>query len=424
MCCYIFNKLRWTHFFFLLYTTQDWQSLSVHIIIMMRGRRNNKISKSKSTVTESVQFWIDHQIWLESKGYILRQSFRAEQDAPVTMRRSGIPKDSPLTLNTHVIMDATRFSDGEVVVLKKTKPSVFPFELQIIQYFSTEPQQSHPHNHCVPLYDVLYPPDDNDMILLVMPLLRSFDSPRFETVGEAVECIRQLFEGLQFMHELHTAHRDISILNVMLDPKPLYPQMFHPALIDRDVNLSGSAKFYTRTARPVKYYFIDFGLLRMYDPADGEPLEVPIFGGDKTVPEFNVNPYDPLNPFPTDVYYLGNFIRRMIARGSVSNGFGFLTPLITRMIQNDPSQRPTIDEATAEFNEVLKSLSRKQLQKQFVDAFEYRSDAIFRAVVHRFRWLFNLIISRDPLPTTHYYLPLDRTSILLSSHTRATFPAT
>ena len=60
--------------------------------------------------------------------------------------------------------------------------------------------------------------------VLVMPLLRPFNSPTFDTFGEAIDCFRQLFQvtrshpyitspistslqGVQFLHEHHIAHR-------------------------------------------------------------------------------------------------------------------------------------------------------------------------------------------------------------------------
>ena len=80
-----------------------------------------------------------------------------------------------------------------------------------------------PANHCVPIYDVLALDDDHDFVIIVMPLLRPYTNPRFDTIGEAVECFRQLFEvmsirshewhalnlsqGLQFMHKHCVAHR-------------------------------------------------------------------------------------------------------------------------------------------------------------------------------------------------------------------------
>jgi hypothetical protein len=72
---------------------------------------------------------------------------------------------------------------------------------------------------------------------------------------------------------------------------------------------SGKAKTCsTRTRRPIKYYWIDFDLSRQYNSADGPPLERPIWGGDKSVPEFRT-PDVPCDPFPVDVYCLGNAIR-------------------------------------------------------------------------------------------------------------------
>lgn len=49
-------------------------------------------------------------------------------------------------------------------------------------------------------------------------------------------------------------------LNIMMDPRPLYPQMYHPIDRLRDMDLRKKAKNYSRTARPTKYYLTDFGL--------------------------------------------------------------------------------------------------------------------------------------------------------------------
>ena len=52
-----------------------------------------------------------------------------------------------------------------------------------------------------------------------------------------------------------------------MDPKPLYPDMYHPRVTTRDKAFKDPARYYTRIARPVKYYIIDFGLSNLYDPA-------------------------------------------------------------------------------------------------------------------------------------------------------------
>ena len=68
-----------------------------------------------------------------------------------------------------------------------------PYEADIGKFFSTEPLASDPRNMCVPILATLQPPDDEDIQLLVMPLLRQYDSPRFDTFGEAIHFFTQIF---------------------------------------------------------------------------------------------------------------------------------------------------------------------------------------------------------------------------------------
>jgi len=89
----------------------------------------------------------------------------------------------------------------------------------------------------------------------------------------------------------------------------LCPNGYHPCKDMRNRDLTGPAKFYTRTQRPTKYFIIDFGLSRRYDADNAAPLEDIILGGDKTVPEFQ-DTSEPQNPFQTDIYYVGSLIRR------------------------------------------------------------------------------------------------------------------
>lgn len=96
----------------------------------------------------------------------------------------------------------------------------------------------------------------------------------------------------------------------MMDAAAMFPAMWHPSAQNMKYDYSGTAKYFNRTERPPKYYYIDFGLSRKYDPKDGPPQELPIIGGDKSVPEFQGEGYDrPADPFRTDIYYLGNIMR-------------------------------------------------------------------------------------------------------------------
>ena len=69
-----------------------------------------------------------------------------------------------------------------------------PYEVDIATSLCSKQLSSDPLNHCVPIYEVLKVPGDDDKVIIVMPLLRRWDEPEFETVGEGVDFFRQLFE--------------------------------------------------------------------------------------------------------------------------------------------------------------------------------------------------------------------------------------
>lgn len=102
-----------------------------------------------------------------------------------------------------------------------------------------------------------------------------------------------------------------------MDASELYPDGYHPVEHDWNRDFTGSAvQKYTRTQRPPKYYWIDFGFAHQFDASDTHPLVYPLLGGDKTVPEHqDIDPVnhttnEPQDPFPTDIYCVGNLIRR------------------------------------------------------------------------------------------------------------------
>lgn len=121
-------------------------------------------------------------------------------------------------------MDAVRLRDGAFVVMKVFRQSQHPHELSISKYFSSPELAHDTRNHCVTILDSFEAPHDPDKVILVMPLLKRFYDPPFETVGELVDCLTQLFEvrssfcilqlyvstpipqGLLFIHEHNVAH--------------------------------------------------------------------------------------------------------------------------------------------------------------------------------------------------------------------------
>ncbi|KAF4590496.1 hypothetical protein EYR38_009797 [Pleurotus pulmonarius] len=298
-------------------------------------------------------------------------------------------------------MAAQRISDGELLTFKRISKSRFPCEIDIGQYFSSPPVCNDPRNHCVPIYDVLQIPDDDDTHILVMPRLREYHDPRFDTVGEGVEFFRQIFEGLTFMHKHDVAHRDATHMNIMMDARLLYPDGYHPFLPWRTPDMSGYAKHFTRTQRPVKYFLVDFGLSRKYAPEDRPPVEPIIAGGDKSVPEFATA--DACDPFPVDVYTLGNLIKMYFLDGdeftSSRSGFEFMRPLVTDMTQADPSKRPTMDEAVERFETIMKGLSSWKLRSRVVKSKDSYFMGFFRSIRHWRRRIVFIAKRVPPIPS-------------------------
>ena len=93
-------------------------------------------------------------------------------------------------------MDATRISDGKLVLMKYVKSE--SLEVKIATLLSSEELRKDPRNHCVPVLDVLTDPQDPTMSFLVMPFLRYIDDPEFDTVGSILECIDQLLQVSSF----------------------------------------------------------------------------------------------------------------------------------------------------------------------------------------------------------------------------------
>ncbi|TFY55493.1 hypothetical protein EVJ58_g8216 [Rhodofomes roseus] len=361
-------------------------------------------------------YWRDRQPWLEEHGYMLRpryrpgwQPFEGGPGESYTFR-----EDSHWSLVSS-ILDATRMSDGTVVMLKKIEAETHPFELEIGQFLSSDHIASDPRNHCVRILEVLPDPSEPNVFIIVMPYLRDFRDPGFLTFGEAVACCQQLIEGLRVMHENHVAHRDISNMNVMMDAAAMYPELWHPAIPDYKYDYSGAAKHYSRTERPPKYYFIDFGLSRKYDPENNPPEELPILGGDKSVPEFQGGDYDkPANPFRTDIYYLGNLIRtqfvnvrpldlchlrlRLICRQKY-RGFEFMQTLVADMVQRDPAKRPTIAEVESRFDEAFRTLSKWKLRSRLVQKNEIILERAIYGIGHIFRTAKYVVKRLPPVPT-------------------------
>ena len=199
----------------------------------------------------------------------------------------------------------------------------------------------------------------------------------------------------------------------MLDPSGMYPDSFHPVNPRKSKDFRRTVKGYSRTRRPTRYLLIDFGHSRLYDPANGPPLDEPLSGGDKSAPEHQ-DGKTPCNPFPTDVYYLGNLVRedymevrsfctifetlRVTFPNQKYDGIEFMQPLIADMVQVDPTKRPNMDEVVTRFAEIRKRLSSWKLRSRMPRNIEIWPVAAWRSVAHWYRTIGYVFARKAAIP--------------------------
>ena len=212
-------------------------------------------------------------------------------------------------------------------------------------------------------------------------------------------------------------HSDIMDFNVMVDPIPLYSELPHFVKKGKSYDFKRRISRFTRTERPVKYYYIDFGISRRYGADEASPLEDSIVGGDKSVPEFEGTD-EPQNPFWTDIYYLGNLIRTdflqvcphscdailsfvllTMSHSQGAHGFEFMQLLIDDMVQKDPTKRPTIGQARSRFESLRESLSERKLRSRVVYRDEFAVFRSFRYLKHCLRTAVRVSQGVPALPT-------------------------
>ncbi|CAE6446724.1 unnamed protein product [Rhizoctonia solani] len=308
--------------------------------------------------------WVEHQPYLLGKGYQLRPRYRPGwvRSWEGTNCNPRVCEDS-LTIRSFKIMDAVRVGDWKRVIIKALYARFTPNELPILQYLASEDIQSNPRNHCACALDSFPVPGKDGWVFVVMDTYYSLSITPFETVGEVVDLVSQLFEGLAFMHGLNIAHRDCASTNIMMKADTLFKNVPHPhpsyAFLTED--LRHYVKLHPRRGRDVKYYFIDFGLSTWFPSYAERTLVVGQEGREREVPELS-NPGIQYDHFKLDICIIGRFLWRDFYTRS-SRSLYFLEPLVKRLIDADPSRRPTADEAFADFELIRKTLESRILAR-------------------------------------------------------------
>ncbi|KAG6835425.1 hypothetical protein H0H93_001588, partial [Arthromyces matolae] len=320
--------------------------------------------------------WREHYYHLKSCGYTLRKRYHPDwtpswantsknvhdcEDALHLLRSACGRAYSSSAIQHHLVADATR-ADGSVVAIKCVDVTQPQNDIPMLRHLSSDKFTSNPRNHCVPIFDILEPLEGSNIAFVVMPLLYLPNSPSFGTIGEALAFWKQMIEvdsSLLLPLLATESHRRISTHE--FSETHLFDSPPHPRDESRTRDFSARVKqVYSRTTKPVKYYLIDFGLSKVYQPEDAPFLKKPPWGGDKTVPEIYGSPDSPpCDPFAVDVYCLGNYLRQTFLDGwdgmrpMNPQGFEFLRELIKDMVNQSPSNRPRMSEVAFRFDAIV-----------------------------------------------------------------------
>ncbi|KAI0316380.1 hypothetical protein OF83DRAFT_1060482 [Amylostereum chailletii] len=322
-----------------------------------------KVNKNpRGNLLKHEEWWRDHQVFLESRGYMLRPRLRPGWK-PSWLGTGRDPwtcftiEDAVYSDVRMKLMDATHMSDGKMVYIKQVVTG--DQESTIACYFSSDAMRQHPDNHSVPILDLFPDGDDPSISFMVMPYLREFYSPSFEYVGEVLDFGEQVLKRLTFMHEQGVAHRqgqrfrDCAQMNIMVDAPGMYPRGYHPVRSWLLPDLSAFSPYKPRLTVDVKYYFVDYGISTQFPPGTTSGMVLGTWAQDHDVPELSDEvAYD---AFKVDIFTLGNVFRRVICDKYVNAEF--IRPLAAFMTNADPSVRPTAAQALAEWRAVCASFS-------------------------------------------------------------------
>ncbi|KAJ7649360.1 kinase-like domain-containing protein [Mycena polygramma] len=324
--------------------------------------------RARTQLVDGELEWARYQPFLEERGYMLRPRYRPGWVSEVlTTGKTVLECEDSFPIMGEVL-DATRMSDGIQVVLKMVKwPSN---EVYIAEFLTDHPGAN---KHVVPVLEVIIMPDDGRRAFMVMPRMRQCnENPDFETVGEVMEFVQQVLEGLVYLHRHNIAHRDICPNNLVVDASRIIPGGFHFGRVWTSDGVHELVRYKkdgpqrgpimkTRTeAGPMQYYYIDFGH-SVFDPSfETRELVTGEYGQRrKHIPEISATvPYD---PFKVDVRSIGEMLRKDFLFFYI--GLEFMIPFVQQLRRRDPARRPDAAEALRLFQNLVSNLTEKQLAK-------------------------------------------------------------
>ncbi|KAF7301505.1 NADH-cytochrome B5 reductase [Mycena indigotica] len=297
--------------------------------------------------------WCRLQPLVEARGYRIPKEMHPDRIDDWKVRPRSPPPDP---LYPH-LLEGLRVWDKRPVMLKLSRTDLW--EAAISEHLASIPD---PDNHTIPFYDLITFPEEPDSefqwCIIVTPRLTDCRYSHLDTFKDLVDFITQVLEkGVCFMHRYNVAHTDVARTNIVWDDRPdIIPDDNRPG--PKPSLVSRLFKDKPKTQR--KYWFIDFGLACSYPTFEERGLVKGICGQHKNIPELSEEvAYD---PFPLDIRQIGEMLTRDYV--GLYRGLEFIEPWISRLRQDNPTDRPTATEALAEFQRVTRELSEEKLQSR------------------------------------------------------------
>ncbi|KAJ7172965.1 hypothetical protein C8R43DRAFT_874124 [Mycena crocata] len=317
-------------------------------------------SSAASELRSGEVFWVENQPFLLSVGYKLRPRYDPSWIPSWILdpkKNQSFCEDNLAPLRS-VVMDAVCIRDGKKVVLKRVKTK--SKELKMAQLLSSNTMRQDPRNRTIPIIDIITLPHEPKISLLVMMYGRRINYPPFHCRKEVFDAVRQLLQGMEFMHEHNIVHGDVATQNIIMDESRVVPNGSHFCKSRTHHGHSSLFSWRNRcSVSPVDYYYIDFELTTHYPIGNDHAEALGNYGSwRKPIPELSASV--PYNPFKVDICRLGLTIRDII---KPYPALEIMMPLTDNMCHSDPSLRPSAREVLSQLGALEADVEPKLMRQ-------------------------------------------------------------